>query len=237
MTMSAQTTEIKRLYKSKTDRMIDGVCAGIAEYMSIDPTLVRIAFVLLLLYGGFGLILYLVGLIFMPTAPAGFVAKTDERPQPSQRSNTLFWGVLLVSAGALWLLSNMGFVVWHRWWGFSWSVALAVLLILAGVAFLFGGRSYVSSSGAPVKKRSRTRKAQDAFLPEWPQAGGKLYRSRTGRKILGVCGGLGNYFAIDPTILRLLFIVAVLASGGLMIIPYLIMAVIVPLEPAPVQTP
>ncbi|MCK5572377.1 MAG: PspC domain-containing protein [Bacteroidetes bacterium] len=131
----------------------------------------------------------------------------------------------------------MGFVVWHRWWGFSWSVALAVVLILAGVAFLFGGRSYVSSSGAPVKKRSGTREAQDPFATQWPQAGGKLYRSRTERKILGVCGGLGDYFAIDPTILRLLFIVAALASGGLMVIPYLIMAIIVPLEPAPVQTP
>jgi len=233
--MTAEKREIHRLYKSRTERMIDGVCGGVAEYLGIDPTLVRIAFVLLLFYGGLGLVLYLIGLILMPTAPAGYVAKRPVRPHPSQRSNTLFWGVLLVTVGGLWLLNNLGFVVWHRWWGFSWSVALAVLLILAGVAFLFGGRSYVTSQDKRSGSDATGRRRRGPALA--PQAGDRLFRSRSERKILGVCGGLGAYFAVDPTIIRLLFVIALVASGGFMLLPYLIMAVVVPLEPLPAPSP
>jgi phage shock protein C len=57
----------------------------------------------------------------------------------------------------------------------------------------------------------------------------KLYRSRTDRKIWGVSGGLANYFDIDPTIVRVIFIASILC-GTLGIWVYLIMAIIVPLE-------
>jgi len=60
----------------------------------------------------------------------------------------------------------------------------------------------------------------------------KLYRSRKQRLIAGVCGGLGEYFGIDPTLMRLIFIVAGLFSGGLLVvIAYLIFMIIVPEEP------
>jgi len=233
--MAAQK-KIRRLYKSRTERMIDGVCGGLAEYLNIDSTLVRIALVLLLFYGGLGLVLYFIGMILMPTAPRGYVAKKPARPRPSQRTNTLFWGVLLVSVGGLWLLNNMGFVVWHHWWGFSWSVALAVLLILVGVAFLFGGRKYVTSPDKlPRSGGAGRRPTRKPVLESY--VGERLFRSRTERKILGVCGGLGGYFAIDPTIIRLVFVIAAIASGGFMILPYLIMAVVVPLEPLPATSP
>jgi phage shock protein C len=227
--MTSEKKDIRRLYKSRTERMIDGVCGGLSEYLSIDPTLVRIAFVLLLFYGGLGLVLYLVGLILMPTAPRDYVVREVPRSKPSQRSNTLFWGILLVTVGALWLMNNMGLAVWHRWWGFSWGVVLAVLLILAGVAFLFGGRSYVSSQEVGPERRSAKRRRQ----PAEPRTVERLFRSRSDRKILGVCGGLGDYFVIDPTVLRLAFVLAVLASGGMMVVPYLVMAIVVPLQPEP----
>ena len=60
----------KRLYKSRTERMIDGVCGGIAEYLGLDVTLIRIVWVLLTLFGGTGIVLYIVAMIVMPTAPA-----------------------------------------------------------------------------------------------------------------------------------------------------------------------
>jgi phage shock protein C len=62
----------------------------------------------------------------------------------------------------------------------------------------------------------------------------KLYRSRTNRKIWGVCGGLANYFGIDPTIVRILAIIALFLSGfGIML--YIIMTIIIPLE-SPINT-
>ncbi len=55
----------------------------------------------------------------------------------------------------------------------------------------------------------------------------KLYRSRTDRKIWGVCGGLAKYFDMDPTIVRVIF-VASLLCGTLGLWVYIIMAIIVP---------
>ncbi len=60
--------EPKRLYKSR-EKMIAGVCGGIAEYINIDPTLVRLAWVLLFFAGCTGLLAYIVAAIIMPEKP------------------------------------------------------------------------------------------------------------------------------------------------------------------------
>ena len=57
----------KKLYKSN-NKMIDGVCAGIAEYFNLDPTLVRLAFVVLACSGS-GLLIYIIAAIIMPRKP------------------------------------------------------------------------------------------------------------------------------------------------------------------------
>lgn len=54
----------------------------------------------------------------------------------------------------------------------------------------------------------------------------KLFRSRQDRMICGVCGGLGEYMAIDPTVIRVLFVIFGLTGAG--IIAYLIAAIIIP---------
>ncbi|MFQ6093507.1 MAG: PspC domain-containing protein [bacterium] len=58
----------------------------------------------------------------------------------------------------------------------------------------------------------------------------RLYRSRTNRRLWGVCGGIGEYFNIDPVIVRLLWILFTLAGGG-GIIAYIIACLIVPEQP------
>jgi len=62
-------TTQKRLYRSTQDRMFAGVCGGIAEYLEVDPTLVRLVFVALSLMGGPGLIIYIVMMLIVPEAP------------------------------------------------------------------------------------------------------------------------------------------------------------------------
>jgi len=59
----------KRLYKSRNDRKISGVCGGIADYFNIDPTLVRIAWVLFSLAYGSGIIAYIIFALVMPEEP------------------------------------------------------------------------------------------------------------------------------------------------------------------------
>ena len=59
----------KRLYKSSTDKMLCGVCGGIAEYFSIDPTLVRLGLVVFSLAGGSGVLAYIIAAIIVPEGP------------------------------------------------------------------------------------------------------------------------------------------------------------------------
>jgi phage shock protein C len=58
----------------------------------------------------------------------------------------------------------------------------------------------------------------------------RLYRSRTERMIAGVCGGLANYFNMDPVWVRVIFLVLLIAAGSTLLV-YLLLWLIVPLEP------
>jgi len=59
----------KRLYKSSTDKMLAGVCGGVAEYFAVDSTLVRLGYAALVICGGTGLLLYIICAIVIPTKP------------------------------------------------------------------------------------------------------------------------------------------------------------------------
>lgn len=60
--------EKKKLTRSD-NKMVGGVCAGIGEYLGIDPTIVRIIYVLMIFFAGFGIILYLILWLIMPAKP------------------------------------------------------------------------------------------------------------------------------------------------------------------------
>ena len=64
--------QAKKLYRSEEDKIIGGVCGGIAEYLSVDPTVIRVIYALLTLFTGFvpGILLYLILLFIMPQKPA-----------------------------------------------------------------------------------------------------------------------------------------------------------------------
>ena len=59
----------------------------------------------------------------------------------------------------------------------------------------------------------------------------KLYRSRTDRKMFGVCGGLGHYVNVDPTLMRVLFVLLALFGVGTGVLLYIVLIFIIPLEP------
>jgi len=60
----------KRLMRSSRDKKIGGVCAGLAEYFDLDPTLVRVIWLLAVFFAGTGLFIYLILWIVLPLAPA-----------------------------------------------------------------------------------------------------------------------------------------------------------------------
>lgn len=59
----------KRLYKSTIEKKLCGVCGGIAEYFELDPTVIRLAWVVFTLLGGSGIIAYIIAAIVMPSRP------------------------------------------------------------------------------------------------------------------------------------------------------------------------
>jgi len=67
----------KRLYRSRDGRVVAGVCAGLAAYFGVDPTLVRLAFALLTIFGGMGVLLYLCAWVVIPEeGDGGSIAET-----------------------------------------------------------------------------------------------------------------------------------------------------------------
>ena len=71
----------ERLYRSREDRMLFGVAGGMARFLDVDPSIVRIIWALLVLAGGAGLLLYIVAAIVIPEAPVGWAPSTASDAQ------------------------------------------------------------------------------------------------------------------------------------------------------------
>ncbi len=136
----------KKLYRSRTDRMIAGVCGGLAEYFNIDSTLVRLAAVALTLAGGSGVLAYLIFWFVVPQRPLDMSASenpptsSDTEEHPVDREETeagtaaLFIGVLLTVLGFLFLVGNF---ISFAWLSFSklWPlvlIAIGILIVVKG---------------------------------------------------------------------------------------------------------
>lgn len=216
-----QTNQPRKLYKSRRNRMIDGVCGGIAEYFNLDPTIVRIFWVVLTLASfGAGIILYLASMIVMPVNPEHFSTSTVS-VSPGSSGARRFWGILLITLGAFLLLSNLGLLVIFSLWHLSWGIIFPLLLILLGIGVVvYSQREYQEpSQAAPETSPTSTQEPVR-----------ELRRSITDRKIFGVCGGLANYLNVDSTIIRIFFILLILASFGIGVVLYFLMAILVPEE-------
>ena len=68
----------KRLYRSRTDRRVAGVCGGIADYLAVDPTLVRIVWAIFAMAGGPGIVIYIIMAAIIPEEPQ-FVQTSAEK--------------------------------------------------------------------------------------------------------------------------------------------------------------
>jgi phage shock protein C len=142
------------LYKSRKNKVIDGVCGGIAEYFGIDPVLVRILFVLFFFFGGSAIIAYIVGMIIMPreplTAPGETEAPAEAAPMETAEAETspppstpgsLIIGIILVFTGGFFLMGNFDFFGGIYWWlrNHFWEYLIPGLIILAGLALIVKG--------------------------------------------------------------------------------------------------
>jgi phage shock protein C len=80
------TADKKKLYRSRTDRFLGGVCGGLGEYFDIDTTVIRLAFVAMALLGGHGILVYLIALILIPLEPADVPSQAVIEPSEPPKS-------------------------------------------------------------------------------------------------------------------------------------------------------
>jgi len=121
--------DARRLVRSRKDRMVAGVAGGIGLYFGIDPVLVRLAFVVLTIAGGSGILFYIIGWIAMPEATEEQELALGTAPQfgIGNGSGGVFVGGALVLIGAMILFRQI--IPW-----FNDQVFWAVALIAAGTA-------------------------------------------------------------------------------------------------------
>jgi phage shock protein C len=77
---------MKRLYRSRTEEMIAGVCGGLADYLNVDPTVIRLVFLLLLFAGGGGLFIYLILWVIMPLEPVNGSSPIEVAEEPENQA-------------------------------------------------------------------------------------------------------------------------------------------------------
>ncbi len=125
-TTDTTTTPAPRLYRSATDKVVAGVCGGLAAYFRIDPVIVRLAFVVFAIAGGASVLLYIVLWIAVPLGDARSAVSTISAPGAETTA------IALIAIGALWLLANFGAFQFV-----DWRLAWPALLIVLGLALIF----------------------------------------------------------------------------------------------------
>ena len=149
----------KKLYRSVTDKMLAGVCGGLAEYFAIDPVIVRLIFVLAVIFGGSGILAYIILWIIIPQKPfiitpfntnppsddsqSSVEEKKSENPEfnmnamninKTQSNRSIYAGAFLILLGGIFLLDNF---IPHFNFGDFWPL----ILIGLGFAIILNARN------------------------------------------------------------------------------------------------
>lgn len=205
---------MQRLYKSDKDKVFDGVCGGIGEYLQIDPVLVRLLWILLVVFGGTGVVAYVVAMFIIPKRPVREAPEEVESKEIVNASvSNRFWGILLMVAGVLLLLGFIG-PIGGLFAGLTLFMghALWPLLVIGLGLYLF----FNQNENPNVKETLK-----EVFPDEK-----RMLRSRTDRRLAGVCGGIAGYFQIDSNIIRLFWVMGTLGSFGFGVIAYVAFALL-----------
>jgi phage shock protein PspC (stress-responsive transcriptional regulator) len=193
---------MNRLERARDDRVLVGVCAGLARHLRIDADLVRVAFLLAAAADGMGWIVYAAAYLLVPEE-SGASASPVSRENGARKA-----GLLLVALAVLVHLAASGFDALFPWgWRRTWALLLPLLLLAAG-ALLIWPRLREAAGLAP---------------------GNRPRRSVSDRVIAGVAGGIGREAGIDPALVRL-GLVAVTVVSWITVPLYVLLVLVLPEE-------
>lgn len=203
--------QMKFLFRSREDRVLAGVCGGLADYLGVEPISARTLFALSVLLFGFGVPLYIAAVLIVPAEPT---VQDAEAVKEKKRGRGL--GFIMLLCGTILLLWSLDLIElgWFNFHFFPWRLVWPLTLIGIGI--------YLLASGVTLKKVfAKLRRQAEVSL---------LVRKRTGKMIFGVCAGLGHYFRTDPNVIRLIWVAVTLLTEGVAVLFYIVFALVLPYE-------
>lgn len=128
--MTEEATAMPRLRRSREDKVVAGVCGGLARYFGVDPIWFRLAFVVLAVGGGSGILIYLLAWLIIPEQGEGEVL--SPRQGTNAGDGAVVVGVALVGVGLMLLFNTL----------FPWfdRIMWPLVVIVAGLGLLYTGR-------------------------------------------------------------------------------------------------
>jgi len=153
---------------------------------------------------------------------------TETVPRYPQNANVRNWfGIALVSIGAILLLANLDVFHFFNFIEGAFEFIFPVLLIIGGMAVIYYRQSQGEGTNAETKNDPSIQTEPSSHQSRSYR---EFRRSYVDKKLFGVCGGLAQYFGIDSSLIRMLYVVLCLASFGAGFVLYVIIALVVPYE-------
>ncbi len=194
--------EFRKLERSKNDFILAGVCGGLANYLRIDPGILRIILVLSMFLGGWGIVVYIITVFLIPPEKKPIELPNAEKQKIRKTNNRTLLGSILLFLGLYILFSNFGFIIYLSPFNLSWNFIIPLFALLISL-YLVVNRQY-------VEDRS------DASAPK------HLTRSMTDKRLLGVCGGIADYLNVDSAIVRVIWVIASYITAGTGVLVYVL---------------
>jgi phage shock protein PspC (stress-responsive transcriptional regulator) len=175
-----------KLERARADRILFGVCGGLARHLGLDPDLVRVVFLLACAADGMGWVVYLAAYLLVPEESGAAAA-----PPPARERGNRTAGFGLVGLAVLAYVAGHGVDRLLPWgWSRTWALLIPLLLLACGALLLWPGLR-VAAGLAP---------------------GARPRRSVSDRVIGGVAGGIAREAGADPALLRLGIVAATVVT-------------------------
>ena len=208
---------MKRLVRTRDDSVLAGVCGGFGQYFNLDSALVRLLWVFFTIFGGSGVLAYLVAVLIIPDESTAKDV-TPRRLIDGINDKTILWGVLLVLVGIILFFQHGDFInsIWSHFWNSSINVLIALIIIGVGVYLIYQERQKISTMFGLGSERP-------------------LSLSEKDKQLAGICGGIAESIGMDSTIIRFFWVYGTIMSVGIGLILYFILALVIPNKHAEVS--
>lgn len=238
--VEANNTHRSMLYRHPQDKMLGGVCGGLADYSGFDPVLVRALWVIAtLMTGGGGFLAYLALWLLLPV---GTKATGQVRPAAIELNerNLGRAAYVLMALGIFWLLSNVGMTGSLMRFAFRFANVMLWPVILIGAGYLLlrssgkevkfnmnfsDVRNRVRDQGTKIGEEMHVKEGFNSFRTNFP-----LKRSSQDKVLMGVCGGIARKLGIDSNLVRLIWAAFSIGSVGTGVLVYVLIGLFLPSE-------